>query len=290
MNWQVIRKGLGYFLLLTLVFALLARWVDETGGEGIWNRQGKVALVRIEGVILAAEDVIEELNEYRDDDKIQAIVLRIDSPGGAVVPSQEIYETVRQVKTTKKVVASMGTVAASGGYYIASAADWVIANPGTLTGSIGVIMEMPNFSGLLEKVGVEAMVIKSGKNKDVGSPFRKMSADEKELLQDVIDDVHSQFVSAVAQSRALDVEEVRALADGRIFTGRQAKEVGLVDALGTLEEAIAKTAELAGIEGKPQIVESRDPYSFFDLIEERLRPKWEILRIRGLHMNYLSLF
>ena len=171
---------------------------------------------------------------------MKAIVLRIDSPGGGVVPSQEIHDAVQRLrnKNNKTVIASMGTVAASGGYYIAVATDRIMANSGTLTGSIGVIMEMANVEGLLKKIGVEGIVIKSGRFKDVGSPLRKMSDEEQALLQSVMDDVHKQFIEAVAEGRGLDVSAVQALADGRIFTGRQAKASKLVDELGDLDAAI----------------------------------------------------
>ncbi len=277
-----------YFVLLVLCFFAFTRWMASTGGRSVpsWRRGEKIAIVRIEGAILESEAIIEEIRQYRDDDAIRAILLRIDSPGGAVVPSQEIYEEVRKAREEKKVVASMGSVAASGGYYIAAATDRIIANPGTLTGSIGVILEMANFEELLQKVGVESMVIKSGKNKDVGSPFRKMSEEERALLQNVIDDVHAQFMDAVAAGRALDLAAVRALADGRIFTGRQAKAVGLVDDLGTLQDAIRKTAELAGIEGEPQVIESNEAYPFLNLIQERLWPDLRALRMPTVRLAY----
>ena len=150
-------------------------------------------------------------------------MIRIDSPGGGVVPSQEIFNAVKSArKEGKKVIVSMGSVAASGGYYIAAAADKIIANPGTLTGSIGVKMEFANLGKLLDKIGVEGMVVKSGEYKDIGSPYREMTAQEQKLLQDVIDDVHSQFIKAVAEGRSLPEADVRAIADGRIFTGQQA--------------------------------------------------------------------
>ena len=182
-----------------------------------------MALVKIEGVLLLSEHVVEELNGYAEDSSIKAIVIRIDSPGGGVVPSQEIYNAVKNArKEGKKVIASMGSVAASGGYYIAAAADKIVANPGTLTGSIGVKMEFANLEKLLEKIGVKGMVVKAGEFKDIGSPYRDMTDQEKKLLQDVIDDVHSQFIKAVAEGRDLPETDVRAIADGRIFTGQQA--------------------------------------------------------------------
>jgi protease-4 len=229
----------------------------------------RVALVKLEGLLITAEPVVEELNDYAEDSSIKAIVLRIDSPGGGVVVSQEIYNAVKNArKEGKKVVASMGTVAASGGYYVAAAADRIVANPGTLTGSIGVKMEFANIEKLLEKIGVRGMVVKAGEYKDVGSPFREMSAQEKKLLQDVIDDVHSQFIKAVAEGRNMREAEVRAIADGRIFTGRQALELKLVDELGDLADSIKIAGELVGIQGKPRVIEKRNKIPFFDYLKE----------------------
>ncbi|MDE3117845.1 MAG: signal peptide peptidase SppA, partial [Nitrospirota bacterium] len=236
---------LGGFLLLTLV-NILGPDLDVSGED-------RIALIRVEGVILDAQQTVGDLKKYGESPSVKAIVLRIDSPGGGVVPSQEIHDAVKRIrnKNNKAVVASMGTVAASGGYYIAAATDRIIANPGTLTGSIGVIMELANFEGLLKKIGVESVVVKSGEHKDIGSPFRKMKEEDRLILQAVMDDVHSQFIEAVAEGRSLDVREVRTLADGRVFTGRQAKAAKLVDELGDLDDAIKVAAEMAGIEGEP---------------------------------------
>jgi protease-4 len=229
----------------------------------------KVALVKLEGLMATSERVVEELTDYAEDSSIKAIVLRIDSPGGGVVVSQEIYNAVKNArKEGKKVVASMGTVAASGGYYVAAAADKIVANPGTLTGSIGVKMEFASIEKLLEKIGVRGMVVKAGEYKDMGSPFRDMTEQEKKLLQGVIDDVHSQFIEAVAEGRNLQAAEVRAIADGRIFTGRQALELKLVDQLGDLADSIKVAGELVGIKGKPRVIEKRKKIPFFEYLKE----------------------
>jgi len=229
----------------------------------------KIALVKLEGLLITSEHVVDELNAYADDSSIKAIVLRIDSPGGGVVVSQEIYNAVKNArKEGKKVVASMGTVAASGGYYVAAAADRIVANPGTLTGSIGVKMEFANIEKLLEKIGVKGMVVKAGEYKDVGSPFRDMSEPEKKILQDVIDDVHSQFIRAVAEGRNLQEAEVRTIADGRIFTGRQALDLKLVDQLGDLTDSIKVAGDMVGIKGKPRVIEKRKTIPFFDYLKE----------------------
>jgi len=230
----------------------------------------KVAVVRIEGPIVDSKEVIEEIKDYLKNSAVKAIVLRVDSPGGAVAPSQEIYEEVKRASKQKKVIASMGTVAASGGYYISAPATKVFANPGTLTGSIGVIMEIPNIEGLMNKIGVKTEVIKSGKHKDMASIFRKMKEEDRKILQGVIEDVHEQFIIAVAEGRKLPIEKVREIADGRVFTGKQAKEIGLVDELGNLEDAIKEAARLSGIKGEPEVITKKDRFTFFDAIRGKL--------------------
>lgn len=253
------------FIVLAAVSALVVLLV----GDGV-PIGDKVAVVRIEGPIIDSKDHVEEIKDYAEDPSIKGIVLRVDSPGGAVAPSQEIFSEVRNAASVKKVVASMGSVAASGGYYIAAPSTRIIANPGTLTGSIGVIMEIPNIEGLMEKVGVKTVVIKSGKHKDIASVFREMDEEEIRLLQDVMDDVHDQFINDVSESRDMPVEQVKALADGRVYTGRQALEVGLVDELGTLEDAIRVAAELAGIKGKPRVVEKEEDLSVIQMLRGEL--------------------
>ncbi len=229
-----------------------------------------VALVKVEGLLVSSERIVDELNEYADDSSVKAIVIRIDSPGGGVVPSQEIYDAIRNARKEhkKKIVVSMGSVAASGGYYIAAAADKIIANPGTLTGSIGVKMEFANVEKLLDKIGVKGMVLKAGEYKDIGSPFRNMTEQEKKLLQHVLDDVHDQFIEAVAKGRNLPIASVREIADGRIFTGRQALDLKLVDQLGDLSTSIKVAADLAGIKGKPKIVTKEKKIPFFEYFKE----------------------
>lgn len=255
--------------------------------------EDRIALIRVEGVILDAQQTVGDLKKFGDSPSVKAIVLRIDSPGGGVVPSQEIHDAVKRVrnKNNKAVIASMGTVAASGGYYIAAATDRIIANPGTLTGSIGVIMELANLEGLLKKIGVETVVVKSGRYKDIGSPFRKMNVEDRRILQSVMDDVHTQFIEAVAEGRSLDVTDVQPLADGRIFTGRQAKDAKLVDELGDLDDAIRLAADLAGIEGEPKVVEPRKRFSLWELIESRLLSTLPRLDFQtGVSLKYLMVF
>ena len=236
----------GGLLALLIVISVI---VTVIGGSS-----GKVALVRIEGPIMEAKPVVDEINGYVKDSSIRAIVLRVDSPGGGVVPSQEIYEQVKKAKAKKKVIVSMGSVAASGGYYISAPADAIVANPGTITGSIGVIMVVPNLKGLLDKVGIKTEVVKSGRLKDLASVFRGIGPEERQILQGVMDDVHEQFMKAVADGRKLKISKVREMADGRIFSGRQALKAGLVDELGDLDFTVKKAAKMAGIEGEPEIV------------------------------------
>lgn len=297
MNRRAILIGGIYFLLFLLLFFAFTFWTSRLigGGRGAaWRSGDRIALIRIEGVIVDSRETVEELRRYHEDDSIKAILIRVDSPGGAVVPSQEIYDEVKRIRDAgkKRIVTSMGTVAASGGYYIAAASEKIIANPGTLTGSIGVIMELVNVEGLLQKIGVEGVVIKSGENKDVGSPFRKMTDPERALLQHVMDDVHTQFIEAVAEGRSLKIETVRTYADGRIFTGRQAKEIGLVDELGNLQDAIKRTAELAGIEGEPQTVETQKRLTLLELLQNRFLGKWESAHfpVSSVRLNYLFSF
>nr|MBI3612228.1 signal peptide peptidase SppA [Nitrospirota bacterium] len=276
---------LGGFLLLTLA-NILGPDLDVSGED-------RVALIRVEGVIMDAQQTVGDLKKYAESPSVKAIVLRIDSPGGGVVPSQEIYDAVKRIRSkhNKAVVASMGTVAASGGYYIAAATDKIMANPGTLTGSIGVIMELANFEGLLKKIGVESVVVKSGEHKDIGSPFRKMKEDDRLILQAVMDDVHSQFIEAVAEGRSLDVHEVRTLADGRVFTGRQAKAAKLVDELGDLDDAIKLAAEMGGIEGEPKVVEPRRRFSVRELLESHVFGPLPRLDFQtGVSLKYLMAF
>ena len=276
---------LGLLVLAVIGVALLASLALDTG----WFGGERVAIIRIEGVITDSRETIEELRRFRDNPSIKAVVLRIDSPGGGVVPSQEIHTEVLKARKggRLKVVASMGNLAASGGYYIAAATDRIVANPGTLTGSIGVIMELANVRGLLEKVGVQSVVIKSGRYKDLASPFRAMSKEDRVLLQHVLDDVHDQFIQAVAAGRALNVEEVRPLADGRIFTGRQARTAKLVDELGDLQDAIKLAARMVGIEGEPRVVEPRKRFSLRDLLENSFLGRVAPVMPSGINLKYL---
>lgn len=242
--------GVSLLLLFSLAFSL-GRW-DRLGGS-------KVALITVEGVILDSKEIIDQLEKYRTNPSVKAIVLRINSPGGGVAPSQEIYEEILKTRQVNKkpVVASMGSVAASGGYYVASAADLIMANPGSITGSIGVLLQVPNISGLLQKIGVKSVVVKSGQHKDLASLTREMTDAERQILQGMLDDVHNQFIDVVAEGRQINRKKVEAMADGRIFSGREAQSLGLVDHLGNLQDAIDRAGTLAGIRGKPTVIQER---------------------------------
>lgn len=229
----------------------------------------KVGIIEITGMIADSKDVIRKIKKFREDETVKAIVLRINSPGGAVSPSQEIYREVRKTIEKKKVIVSMATLAASGGYYIAAAADGIVANKGTITGSIGVIMSYTNFREIFEKIGLVPVVFKSGQFKDMGSPVRKMTESEKTLLQELVNSIHQQFVKDVADGRNMDIVKISALADGRIFTGEQAKELELVDRIGNLEDAVAWAGQLGGIKGKVKRVYAEDePIPFLHYLFE----------------------
>lgn len=278
------KKVLIFFVAIFAVIAILSLMLTFSRKVPLGE---KVALVRVTGVIVDSTDVIEELKEYAKDNSIKAVILRVDSPGGAVAPSQEIYEEVLKLKEKKKVIVSMGTVAASGGYYISAPADKIVANAGTLTGSIGVIMEIPNISGLMQKIGVEAQVIKSGEHKDLASIFKSLKPEEKQILQDVLDDVHSQFIQAVSDGRGMKFEEIKKLADGRIFTGRMAKQAGLVDELGNLQDAILLAGKLTGIKGDPEVVEKKEEFGVLDLLKGEFAGKILNNVFHGISLKYL---
>ena len=239
--------------------------------DGLPTGGPKVAVVEVEGIIVDGGAAVRELREHADNTSVKAVILRVNSPGGVVAPTQEIVAAIQRVrKGGKPVIASLGAVAASGGYYVATAADRIYASPGTLTGSIGVVMQMANIEGLLKKVGVEYVVVKAGSYKDVGNLARSMSPEERKMLQALLDDVYSQFVDAVAEGRGLDRKEVLAFADGRIYSGQQALALKMVDEMGGFEDAVEAAGKLANIPGRPRLVYPRKKFSFKDLLESRL--------------------
>lgn len=247
-SWQALIILVVVFLVMgiALLGACLVFLADKDGAGG----DGQVAVVEIIGEIYETEPTIELLEKYGKQEQVKALVIRIDSPGGSVVASQEIYDAIRRIREEgkKPVVASLGNVAASGGYYVACGAGHIVANPGTITGSVGVMISFLNLEGLLGKVGVKIRNVTSGEHKDLGTFTRELTPAEEALIQGVLDDIHQQFVQAVADGRGLTPEEVMEMADGRIFTGRQAKELGLVDELGNQSDAIDRAAELANLE------------------------------------------
>jgi protease-4 len=248
------------------VFLLSILFLTRFGEKRAFALGDKIAVVDIKGVIASSRNIVEQIDAYKEDDDVKAIILRINSPGGGVGPSQEIHREVLKAREKKKVIASIGSVGASGGYYVACASDLIIVNPGTITGSIGVVMEFSNVEELLKKIGLRSYVIKSGRHKDIGSPLREMTSEEKSILQGVIDSVHSQFIRAVAEGRNMEERKVREIADGRIFSGEQAKELGLVDRLGGLQDAIEIAAEMVGIKGKPTVIYPKKRLSLYEML------------------------
>ncbi|MDE0017956.1 MAG: signal peptide peptidase SppA [Candidatus Poribacteria bacterium] len=277
-----------FIILGTIVglFFLMLILLRSMGGSASMGQ--KVAVIDITGIITKSDATIKLIHAYRDDPSVKAIVMRVDSPGGSVAPVQEIYTELEKIE--KPIVASMGGSAASGGYYIACAADTIFANPGTLTGSIGVIMQFTRMKGLYDKVGLEHQVIKSGQFKDTGSPFRTLTEEEQAVLQATVDDVHNQFVDTIAEARSnlLTRTEVVELADGRIFSGRQALDSKLIDQLGNLPDAIKIAGELGGIEGKPKVLRKQKKTSLFEQLIgiKQMPPFDEMFSAPGVTFRY----
>jgi protease-4 len=256
------------------VVGLFLLTVSTLGGGGRQAGLGfgpRVAIVEVEGLIVDAEELLRDLKGHRENPLVRAVVVRINSPGGVVAPTQEIHQSILRLREAgKPVVASLGAVAASGGYYIATAADEIYANPGTLTGSIGVIMQLANLESLMKKVGVEWVVVKAGTFKDLGNVGRPMTAEERRVLQALLDDVHGQFIEAVADGRKLERTTVRQFADGRVFTGAQAQSLKMIDKLGGIEEAVEAAGRLAGLPLPARVIPPRRRFSLFDLIRNEI--------------------
>lgn len=244
-------------LLVVGGFVLLAIMAAAMGGEAtdMSFAAEKVAVIPIEGEILEARDTLDALKRHAENDTVKAIVIRINSPGGAIAPSQEIYSAIRRTRadTKKPIIASMDSVAASGGYYIAAACDQIVANPGSITGSIGVILQWFNTKELIQWAKLKPETITSGEMKDAGSPFRELTDAERQYFQGIVTQLHTQFVRDVAQGRSAKMkhEEVARIADGRIFTGEQALQLKLIDQLGSIDDAVRTAGRLGGIEGEP---------------------------------------
>jgi len=245
-----------FFLFLMSLFLLvvigLLVWLVTP--DQFFASPNRIGVIEIRGVIDSVQDSLKSLVEFRKDPNVRSILVRIESPGGGIGASQELYREIRRTIEEKPVVASLGGIAASGGYYVASAANRIVANPGTITGSIGVISYFPNLRELLDKLGISATIIKSGRFKDTGNPDREMTQEERDLLQETMDQAHRQFIRDVARGRNLPEEKVRELADGRIIMGETAQQVGLVDELGNFEDAVKASAVLGKIEGEPDLL------------------------------------
>lgn len=262
------------FVFGTALYLFFYKAGLNSGQKRSFSLRDKIGVVRVEGVIADSRDITEQLDEFGEDNSIAAVVLRIDSPGGGVAASQEIYDAIIELKKKKKVVASMGSIAASGGLLVACAADKIVANPGTITGSISAIMHFANLEELLKKVGVKSSVIKSGEYKDIGSPFREMTPEEKVIVQDLVDDIYNQFVEVIIRERKMPPEKVKEIADGRVFSGRKAKELGLVDSLGDMSSAVKLAGKLAGKEGKFDLVyPTKKRISILDLMVDEASSK-----------------
>lgn len=266
-------------LLVAALFVLgIALLLKSVMGEGETRYSGKngVGLVEVKGMIIDSKETIRQLRYFLKKDDIKAVVLRVDSPGGVVAPSQEIYEEVKKFASKKSIIVSMGSLAASGGYYLSAPATMIYANPGTITASIGVIIKLSNIEALMDKIGIKATVIKTGKFKDSGSPARQLTEEDRAMFQGVIDSTHNQFIKAVALGRKLPEEEVRKIADGRILSGEQALGLKLVDRLGTLQDALEEAGKRAGISGEPEVVlPPKKKVNYLDLLSEGVEEKFD---------------
>jgi protease IV len=253
--------------LTGIILALVLAGGDEGFGLG-----SRVAVLEVDGVIVDDEAMLEQIRRFRRDGSVKAFVVDINSPGGAVGPSQSIYRELRKLREEddRPVLAAIGAVGASGGYYIALAADSIYALPGSITGSIGVIMEFPNAAELMDRVGVRVEVVKSAEHKDIGSPFRPITEEDRAVLGSLVQDVYGQFVDVVATERSLPDDRVRELADGRILSGRQALESGLIDGIGNLQDVLARAGEMAGLGDDPAVVRPPEPrFTIFDVLTGR---------------------
>lgn len=286
--WLWLLIGFVGFIICGAIFCTFAIKVI-TGETNDLAVTSGVGLVEVKGLIIDPQDTVKQLSDFRKNDRIKAVVLRIDSPGGVVGPSQEIWASVKRLKEKKQVIVSMGSVAASGGYYIAAPASLIYANPGTITGSIGVLMKFSNIEGLLGKVGMKSFTLKTGKFKDVGSPVRSMTPEERAMLQSVIDSTHGQFVKAVVEGRKLPEARVREIADGRIFSGEQALALKLVDRLGTMQDAVTEAGRLAGIQGEPDVIKPpKKKRLLLDMLVEESALKFSSMARKGsgFTLNY----
>lgn len=264
-----------FVVVLFTISLKIAKSLLDGGNTPISAKSG-IGLVEVKGMILDSKETIRQLRHFMKQDGVKAVVLRVDSPGGIVAPSQEIFEEVRKFAAKKKIIVSMGSLAASGGYYISAPATMIYANPGTITASIGVILKLSNIEALMDKIGIKSHTLKTGKYKDSGSPLRTFSPEDRAMLQSVIDNTHEQFIRAVAEGRKLPIEQVRKIADGRILSGEQAKGAGLVDRLGTLQDAIEEAGKQAGITGEPEVIlPPKKKVNYLDLLADGVEEKFD---------------
>lgn len=269
--WIIVGGGV-FFVFLLAVFALVYYTVrhGDTSTEVMRSGSGgRIAVVDLEGVIITPKDTVKELKKFADDDSVKAIILHVNSPGGGVAASEEIYKEVRRIRDEKKkqIVAAIETVGASGAYYVASGANKIYSNNGSIVGSIGVIMEWYNYSDLMKWAKLKNIVIKTGEFKDTGNPARDLTPAEQEYLQSTAENMLGQFVSSVASGRNMKVEDVKAIADGKIWTGEQAKSMKLVDEIGDFETVVKETAKAVGIKGEPTLVRvEKERRSLADLV------------------------
>jgi protease-4 len=281
--------SIAFIVLLFIGCIFIAKALMGDGGGQFAEKPG-VGLVEVKGMILDSRETVRQLRHFMKKDHIKAVVLRVDSPGGVVAPSQEIYEEVKKFAAKKKIIVSMGSLAASGGYYISAPATLIYANPGTITASIGVIIKLSNIEALMDKIGIKSTVIKTGKFKDSGSPVRELTAEDRAMFQSVIDSTHNQFIKAVASGRKLPEDEVRRIADGRVLSGEQALALKLVDRLGTFQDAIEEAGKLAGITGEPEIIlPPKKKVNYLDLLTEGAEESFEgaLNKVgRGMQLMY----
>ncbi len=277
----------GFFLVLFILF-VLGIFLLWHGKPDIYSGP-KIGVVKIVGVISSSDRILKDLEDFKEDQDVKAILVRIDSPGGTVGAAQEIYEAIKEARSVKPVVVSMGSVAASGGLYAALGATKILAMPGTLTGSIGVMMQVPNLQKLLERLGVQATVLKSGPYKDAGSIFRPLTPAEKKILMSTIEDIYRQFVEAIVSSRHLPRQKVLQFADGRVFTGRKALEYGLIDELGNFEKAVRVASDLAGLKQRPTLVyPSRERSLVRRILGEDFRSEALSLYFAPLYLSFIG--
>jgi protease-4 len=253
--------GRKVLLIVTIVIAVLIFAGSFLSGMFSGAGGGKIGIVEIEGAIADSKQAMADVVRFKEDDGIRGVIVRINSPGGAVGPTQEVASELKKLKAVKKVYVSIGSVCASGGYYIAAVGEKLYANPSTITGSIGVIMQQTVVEDLMKKIGVQNNTLKAGSMKDVGSPFRKMTDSERQYLQDIINSIHEQFIKDVAAGRKMPLDKARSLSDGRIYTGLQAKEAGLIDGIGTFYDVVDDMKKAVDIKGKPELVYGKRPFS-----------------------------